>query len=39
MAVTEFGMVIWVRLEHDENAESPMAVTELGMQYEVWVEQ
>ena len=31
MEVTESGMVIWVRLEHHENAESPIVVTEHGM--------
>ena len=39
MAVTEFGMVILVRLVHPENADPSMEVTEFGMQYEVWVEQ
>ena len=31
MLVTEFGMVMFVRLEQLENADSPMLVTELGI--------
>ena len=31
MEVTELGMVMLVRPEHSQNAESPMVMTELGM--------
>ena len=39
MVVTEFGMLIVVRLEQSENASLPIEVTELGMLMAVRLEQ
>lgn len=39
ISVTELGICIEVRLEHDPNAVSPIVVTELGIVTEVRLEQ